>query len=245
MARAVDAAREAFDRGPWPKHVARRAGRVPAGDRRGAARQGGRGRPDLAARVRRPLRHRPVHGARHGRRLRLLRRPRRRRIPSRSGQADHGRRVRPARPRAGRRRRGDHPVERAHQPHLLQDRPRAPRRVHRRPQVLARGARRRLPLRRDRRGHRAAARRPQRRHRRPRGLRAPGAQPRRRQDHLHRLDRRRAAHRLALRRADRPLHARARRQVRRGDPRRHGPRRPRPAPSRAPSASSAGRCARR
>ena len=37
--------------------------------------------------------------------------------------------------------------------------------------------------------------------------------PRRRQDHLHRIDRGRPAHRVAVRRADRPVHARARRQV--------------------------------
>ena len=50
------------------------------------------------------------------------------------------------------------------QPHHLQGRPGPARRVHRRPQVLARGARRGLPLRRDRRGDRPAAGRPQHRH---------------------------------------------------------------------------------
>ena len=143
MARAVDAAREAFDRGPWPRltHAERATYLRAIGE--GLRGKASRGRPDLAARVRRPLRHRPVHRARHGRRLRLLRRPRRH-VPLRgAGEADHGWRVRPARPRAGRRRRGDHPVERPHQPHLLQDRPRPARRVHGRPQVLARGAGRR------------------------------------------------------------------------------------------------------
>ena len=55
-------------------------------------------------------------------------------------EADHGRRVRPARARAGRRGRGDHPVERPDQPDLLQSRTGPARRLHRRPQVLARGA---------------------------------------------------------------------------------------------------------
>ena len=62
-------------------------------------------------------------------------------------------------------------------------------------------------------------------------------QPGRRQDHVHGIDRGRPAHRVAVRRADRALHARARREVGRGDPRRHGPRRPRPRRSRRPSAA--------
>ena len=98
-------------------------------------------------------------------------------------------------------------------PHHLQGRPGPAGRVHRRPQVLARGARRRLRGGRDRRGHRPAGRGPQRRHRRPRGLRAAGPRSAGRQDHLHRLDRRRPADRLDLRRADRPLHPRAGWQV--------------------------------
>ena len=48
--------------------------------------------------------------------------------------------------------------------------------------------------------------------------------PRRRQDHVHRVDRGRPAHRVAVRRADRAVHARARRQVGGGRARRHGPR---------------------
>ena len=154
--------------------------------------------------------------------LRLLRRPGRH-LPVRgAGQAEHGRQVRPARARAGRRRRRDHPVERPARPDHLQDRPRAAGRLHRRPQVLARGARRGLRDRRGRRGRRPAARRAQRRHRRPRGLRAAGPRPAGRQDHLHRVDRGRPADRLDLRRADRPLHPGARRQVRRRHPRRRG-----------------------
>ena len=84
---------------------------------------------------------------------------------------------------------------------------------------------------------RPAAGRAQRRHRRPRGLRAARPRPARRQDHLHRLDRRRPADRVALRRADRPLHARARRQVGGGHPRRHRPRHRGRRRSPAPSAS--------
>ena len=45
----------------------------------------------------------------------------------------------------------------------------------------------------------------------------------RRQNHFHRLHGGRSAHRLPLRGADRALHPGARRQVRRGHPRRHGP----------------------
>ncbi len=46
----------------------------------------------------------------------------------------------------------------------------------------------------------------------------------RRQDHLHRIDRRRAAHRVVVRRAHRAVHARARREVGGRDPRRYRPR---------------------
>ena len=68
------------------------------------------------------------------------------------------------------------------------------------------------------------------RHRRPRGLRAAGPRPPGRQDHLHRFDGGRPPDRLPLRRADRPLHAGAGRQVGRRDPRRHRPRYHRQAP---------------
>ena len=71
---------------------------------------------------------------------------------------------------------------------------------------------------RDRRGGRPAAGRAQRRHRRPRGLRTAGARSARRQDHLHRFDRGRPADRVDLRRADRALHAGTGRQVGGGDP---------------------------
>ena len=159
--------------------------------------------------------------------------------------AHRRRQVRPARARAGRRRRRDHPVERAGRAHLPQDRPRAARRLHGRAQVGARSAGRGLRVRGGGRADRPAARRAQRRHRRPRGVRAARDQPRRRQDHVHGIDRGRPAHRVAVRRADRALHARARREVGGGRPRRHGPRAPRPRRSRRPSAGSTARCARR
>ena len=66
-----------------------------------------------------------------------------------------------------------------------------------------------------------AAGRAQRGDRRPGGLRVAGPRPAGGQDHLHRVDRRRTADRVDLRRADRALHAGAGRQVRRGDPGRH------------------------
>ena len=106
--------------------------------------------------------------------------------------------------------------------------------LHRDPQVVAGSPGRGLPDRGGGRGRGPAGRRPQRGHRRPRGLRAAGPRPAGRQDHLHRVDRRRAADRLHLRRADRPLHPGARRQVRRRHPRRrrHRDHRPHPVPGR-------------
>ena len=223
----------------------RRAGRVPAGPRRRAEGPVRRPRRHLAPPVRRPARRGQV--LRPGRRahLRVLRRPGRH-VPVRgAGHADRRRHVRRARPRAGGRRRGDHPVERPPRPHRQQGRPGPPRRLHRRAQGVARGAGRGLRRGRGRRGDRAPARCPQRPHRRPRGLRAARPRSPRRQDHLHRLHRRRPPDRLAVRRAHRPLHARARRQVGGRDPRRHGPRHRRRRPSPGPSASSPARSARR
>ena len=123
-ARAVAAARQAFDQGPWPRMThAERAEYLRAIAAEACA--AGRGpRPDLAARVRRAARHRPAAP-----------RPA---LPGTfeyyAGLADtfpfeepatpHGRRVRPARPRAGRRGRRDHPVERADRADRQQDRAR-------------------------------------------------------------------------------------------------------------------------
>ncbi len=244
ISRAVEAAREAFDNGPWPRltheqraEYLRAIGAELSSGPRTSARSGRASpacctpSPATAAsaragdlqRVRRAGRHVPVRGA---------------------GQAV-GRAVRPARPRAGRRRRRDHPVERADGPDQLQGRARAAGRLHRDPQVVARGAGRGLPDRGGGRGRRPAGRRAQRGHRRPRGVRAAGPRPAGRQDHLHRVDRRRAADRLDLRRADRPLHARTRRQVRGRHPRRRGHRDRRRAPCPRRSASCPGRSAPR
>ena len=82
-----------------------------------------------------------------------------------------------------------------------------------------------LPPRRGRRGRRPAARGAQRRHRRSRGRPSSWCGTPGRQDRLHRVDRRRSPHRRDLRRADRPLHPRARRQVGRRRARRRRPRR--------------------
>ena len=172
MSRAVGAARAAFDEGPWPAHDPRRAGRdtsapsVPRsmersdGDRPSCGR-GSRARiaPGGAVRgddVRR--RHRVLRGAR-------------RHLPVRGARAAvDGRRVRAAGPRAGRRGRRDHPVERAAR---SSSRTRSARRCSpaaRSCSSLARGARRGLPGRRGGGADRAPARRPQRRDRRPRGV---------------------------------------------------------------------------
>ena len=199
------------------------AGRVPAGDRRRLG-EAGRGRgPDLAARIRRAPFHRQGVGPRCGQDLRLLRRAGRH-VPLRGGSpAEHGRQVRADGARARRGGRGDHPVERPLEPHHLQDRPRPDRRMHGHPQGLARGPRRGLRHGGDRRGGRSPARRAQCGDGRSGGFRAAGARPAGGQDHLHRIDRRRASHRLVVRRAHRPLHPRARREVRGRHPRRHGP----------------------
>ena len=225
MSRAVGAAREAFDDGPWPRLThAERAEYLRA---LGAelARAGRRPRPDLAARVRRAARHRPAAAAsaRSGPSTRYAGAGRH--VPVRGagqavGRGEFGLLVREPVGVVGAIIPWNAPMG------LISNKiaPGAARRVHGRPQVLARGARRGVPGRRGGRGDRAAAGRAQRGHRRPRGLRAARPRPARRQDHLHRVDRGRAADRLDLRRADRPLHARARRQVGRRHPRRRRPR---------------------
>ncbi len=72
-------------------------------------------------------------------------------------------RLRAPRARAGRHRRRDRPVEQPARSHPAQDRPRAARGLHGRPEDVARGAGRRLPRRGSGGGDRAAARRAQRR----------------------------------------------------------------------------------
>ena len=224
MTRAVAAARQAFDDGPWAglTHAERAEyllalGQGALGARRRALASCGRASRASCT----PRRSTRAHRIGCARRLRGARRH----VPVRGGVRAHGRRqVRSPRARAGGRGRCDHPVERAGRAHLPQDRPRAARRVHRRAQVGARGAGRGPRVRGGRGADRPAAGRAQRRHRRPRGLRAARDEPRRRQDHVHGIDRGRPAHRVAVRRAHRPLHARARWEVGGGRARRHGPR---------------------
>ena len=220
MDRAVAAARQAFDDGSLAPDDPRPAGGVPAGPGGRPGGPGRRHRPDLAARVRRAPPDRPRGGERCGGHLRVLRRTGRH---LRLGGTRHS----PASPGfgllvqgAGRRGRRHHPVERAAGADQLQDRPRTHRRLHGDPEVVTGSARRGLSGRRGRRGDRAATGGDQRGHRRPRGVGAAGPGPAGRQDHLHRLDRRRPADRLAVRRADRPLHPRARGEVGRRGPRR-------------------------
>ena len=106
---------QAFDDGPVAADDPRRAGRVPAGDRRAGCGSGPRtsarsGRASPACSHAIAQLRRGIGAAAH---LRLLRRSGRH-VPVRgAGPADRRRRVRPARPRAGRRGRRDHPVERA------------------------------------------------------------------------------------------------------------------------------------
>ena len=97
--------------------------------------------------------------------------------------------VRAPRARAGRRRRGDHPVERAGVADRLQVRARAARGLHGDPQGFARGPWRGATCSpRSCEADRAPGRRAQRPHREPRGLGAARPPPRRRQGDLHRLD---------------------------------------------------------
>ena len=224
MDRAVGAARQAFDDGPWPRMThAERAEYLRALGAGLAARADEIGQiwPREAG-----VLHRIAQGAGKGAAgtFDVLRRAGRH-VRVGAGGAAHRARVRTAGARAGRRGRRHHPLERTTEPDQLQGRPRPHRRVHRGPQVLTGGARRGLPGGGGRRGDRAATGRPQRGHRRPRGLGTAGARPAGGQDHLHRLDCRRPPDRLAVRRTDRPLHPRARGEVGRGGPGRRRPRR--------------------
>ena len=146
--RAVAAARHAFDEGPWPRLSHARARRVPPRAGRGSRSSTATCSAQLWPResgtlykivaVRRPDRIGRARGVRGTGRH----------VPVRGGvPADERRRVRPARARTGRRRRRDHPVERAGRAHLPQDRSRAPRRLHRRAQVVAGSAGRGLRVR--------------------------------------------------------------------------------------------------
>ena len=126
-------------------------------------------------------------------------------------------------PRAGRRGRGDPAVERPAVHDHVQAGPGAARRLHDRGQAGAGDPARHLPDGRAPPGGRRTRRRRQHRRRGPRGRRAPGRAPGRRQGRVHRLDRRRPQDRRGLRRAAQAGLARARRQVRRDRPRRRRP----------------------
>ena len=213
--RAVAAAREAFDNGPWPRmSTAERAAAL----RKVAAELTAR-RPALSeavdgagrcADLLHELRLGPVRGA-----LRVLRRPGRGLSARRRAHARQ-RRARARREGAGRRRRGHHPVERPAGAALLQGRGRAGRRLHGRREARARDAGRRLHPRRVHRGRGPAARRVQRRARGPRGRRPPRPPSRHRQDRLHGQHDRRPQDRRGGGRAARAREPGARRQVRRG-----------------------------
>ena len=228
MARAVGAARTGVRRGPVAAPDARRARRLPP--RAWAPRCSARRRPrpgvDRASRARSARGHavrrddRPRWPS-----SRTPRWPTRSRSRS-SAQPSHGGELRPARPRAGRRRRRDHPVERAARaasPHKIG--PALLAGLHGRPQVVARGAGRGLPRRRGRRADRAPARRAQRAHRRPRGLGAARARDPR-VDKITFTGSTAAGRKIASICGERiaRVHPRARRQVGRGHPRRRRPR---------------------
>ncbi len=198
MAHAVEAARTAFDEGPWPQLThAERAGYLRALERGadGAQRRAGRA---VATRIGRARQHGAVLGDDGGQRPRDLRRARRH-LRVRGAGAAVGPRLRPARARAGGSGRSDHPVERAGAADHAQDRSCAARGLLRRAQDVTRGTRRGLCVRRGRGGRRAPGRRAQRGDRRPRGVAAARHRPARRQDHVHRLHRRGPQDRVALR----------------------------------------------
>ena len=142
--RAVAAARQAFDRGPWPrmKHAERAKYLRAIAKRDGQAHRRPRADLDRESGV--------IHGIAKGgsigdrQHLRLLRGPRRH-VPVRGAAPARARQRqrRPDRARAGRRRRRDHPLERARLADRLQVRARAARGLHGDPQGVARSPRRR------------------------------------------------------------------------------------------------------
>ena len=178
MDRAVAAARQAFDEGPWPRMThAQRAEYLRALGAGLAARADDIGR-DLAPRVRRAPPDRHVRGERG----------RRGTFDYYAGLADtfdwEQRGHSPASPGSGCSCREPVGVVGAIipwnapiGPDQLQDRARPHRRLHGGPQVVAGSARRGLPGRRGGRGDRPAPGRAQRGHRRPRGVRAAGPRP--------------------------------------------------------------------
>ena len=112
--RAVDAARRAFDAGPWPRmsHAQRAEYLRAIADACAQARR--RSRRHLAARIRRAARTRPACRRGCGAEGSEYYAGAGGHVPVRGGgAADRRWRVRAARARAGRRRRRDHPLERA------------------------------------------------------------------------------------------------------------------------------------
>ena len=183
------AARKAFDDGPVAADDPRRAGRVPARDRRRAC----AARPTTSSQIwprESGVLHarRPARADRDRRDLRVLRRPGRhlpvrgaRRSPTAGG--EFGLLVREPVGVVGAIIPWNAPLG-AHRP---QDRARAARRLHGGAQGVAGGSRGgATSMAEIAEAVGTAAGRAQRRHRRPRGLRAAGARPARRQDRVHR-----------------------------------------------------------
>ena len=178
MSRAVAAARTAFDDGPWPRltHAERAEYLRALGDAHHGARPT---RSPSCGRASRACSTRsPQYGGRSARASLRAVRGARRHVPVRGGAraaggGEFGLLVREPVGVVG----AIIPWNAPLGAHLPQDRPRAARRLHRRAQVVARGARRGLRLRRGRRADRPAAGRAQRRDRRPRGVGAARARP--------------------------------------------------------------------
>ena len=222
--RAVAAAREAFDNGPWPNSTPEERADAIAALSQALQKRGAQiadvvtnenGAPASAVVGDAGVRgdDGPRHLRRHRAQLSVERRARRRHGPEGGGA-----------PGARRRLRGHHPVERAAVHHG--DEARAVPRVglDDGAQAGARDGARPVPARRRRARGRPSARRGQHRHRIARGERAHRHPPRRRQGQLHRFDRDGRAHRRTVRRADQARDARAGRQVRGDPPRRRRPR---------------------
>ena len=150
---------QAFDEGPWPTDVARRARRLPAGHgRRADAKRAEDFGPGLAPRVRRAALDRPVRRHRGAAATFEYYAGLAETFPFEEPATPSRGPVRAAGAGAGRRRRRHHPLERPARPDQLQDRPGAAGRLHGRAQVVARGAGRGLRGGRGRRSGRAAAR---------------------------------------------------------------------------------------
>ena len=143
---------------PLAANEPRRAWDVPQGDRGGAGQARRRQRHRVEQRVGRDGAHREGRLGRRRRRLRLLRGSRRDlHVRGREDARPRQRQVRHDRARAGRRGRRHHSLERAGFARRVQMCARVPRRLHRHPQGVARGARCGVHPRRGRGGGRPAA----------------------------------------------------------------------------------------